>query len=138
MIKKINLVNKDASKLLEASINFTINKDNFCELYISIDNTINKVFLGSDYFVSLNKLRDWVYEWEYLYPMCKGSLINVYPSRMSRQMSKGIKAYNLTLGKQTKENDLIDIFDSVDISQTDNLSTVQEQKEYYINWIKSL
>ncbi len=70
--------------------------------------------------------------------MCKGALINVHPSRMAKQMSNGIKAYYLTLGKQAKLDSLVDIFDSIQKEDINKLSTPEQQKKYYIKWIKSL
>jgi hypothetical protein len=61
-----------------------------------------------------------------------GAARNVYPSRMSSQMSHGLKAYRLQMGKQAALSDLVDIFKPVN---KDEVATVAEQKQY---WVKSL
>ncbi len=140
MIKrKIKLINIDVSITLEASIFLYKNDYSKCviELHI-LKFSIKKTFVSDDYFIALAQLRNWLYGWGSYYPMCKGVLINVYPSRMSRQMSNGIKAYFLTLGKQAIEDDLVDIFDSIDDGEINRIATPNKQIQYFKDWIKSL
>jgi len=134
---KIDLVNADASYLVGASAILIKNAEN-CSIELVINNTIKKVFQGNDFFVALCEMRKWLKDWKDFYPLCKGTLVNVFPSRMSRQMSKGLKAYYLVIGKQAKEENLVNIFDAVDSKQTNMLSTVTEQEEFYRKWINSL
>lgn len=67
--------------------------------------------------------------------MCNGSARTVYPSGMCLSMGSGIKAYRLEIGKQAKLADLVNIFDC-----DDNLEfvTINEQKNFFEEWIKSL
>jgi len=67
--------------------------------------------------------------------LCAGARYDVAPSRMTLQMSNGLYAYKLTLGKQTSNSDIIDIFDEAPVSK---IATVDKQKEFYRNWINSL
>ncbi len=67
--------------------------------------------------------------------LCTGSRYDVYPSRMSIQMSNGRKAYQLTLGKQAEENDVVDIFTPASVEQ---IGTVADQRAFYKRWIESL
>jgi len=100
---------------------------------LSVD---GQVFRGEadDYFFALVDLRLKL-EKHNIKLLCKGSALDVYPSRMTLQMSDGRQAYKLTLGKQAFDWDLIDIFSPL---ENDKASTVQEQKEYYERWRDSL
>lgn len=65
---------------------------------------------------------------------CKGYKINVHPSAMARQMSLGLAAYELTLGKRAESCDLVKIFDFED----QNLTTSnQAQKDFFQKWRNS-
>jgi len=67
--------------------------------------------------------------------LCKGSKVNVCPSRMSSQMSGGLLAYEVTLGKQALQSNLVNIFDY----ESENLTNdYQEQHQFYKSWINSL
>lgn len=65
---------------------------------------------------------------------CKGSKINVHTSSMSSQMSLGLKAYELTLGKAASLDDVVYIFDYAEDELTNDYSV---QREFYVRWIKS-
>ena len=65
---------------------------------------------------------------------CKGSKINVHTSSMSAQMSRGLKAYELTLGKAASLSDVIYIFDYDEHNLT-NDST--EQRAFFRKWIET-
>ncbi len=135
---KISLIDSDASSMKEASVYIDIDKNHVCSIEIIIEEDLKKIFTASDFFTALSKLRKWLHDWKGYYPLINGSLINVYPSRMSRQMSKGVKAYFLTTGKQAEKKDLVDIFHKVQEMDTNKLATVEEQEDYYANWLKSL
>lgn len=67
--------------------------------------------------------------------LCKGSKINVHPSRMSSQMSSGLMAYELTLGRQALRENLVNIFEH----ENENLTNdYQEQQQFFKKWINSL
>jgi len=65
---------------------------------------------------------------------CKGAKINVHPSNMSSQMSLGLKAYELVVGKAPSLDDLVFIFDYEENGLTKN---PDEQRLFYLNWTKS-
>lgn len=129
------MINSDASLTKDALVYIDIDENHDCSIEIVIDD-LKKLFIAPDFFNTLGELRIWLYDWKGYYPLVKGALINVYPSRMSRQMSKGIKAYFLTLGKQAAEKDMINIFHKA--QEKDKLATVEEQKDYYGKWLGSL
>lgn len=94
----------------------------------------NIMVKGPDFFDALQSLR---IELEKLgcIPICNGSSRNVYPSPMQRNMGYGRTAYLLTIGKQAKKADIVDIFEkTVDIQ----ISSVQEQNLFYQQWLKSV
>lgn len=70
-----------------------------------------------------------------LQPLCYGASRDVFPSRMSRDMGEGLKAYRLRAGNPARTKDLVSIFDSgPDIDP----ASVAEQETYYAQWLKSL
>ena len=135
---KIDLIKADASMKRGVSAYIYIDKNYDCSIEIIIVPDLKKVFTTPDFFSSLVELRNWLYDWKGYYPLLNGSLRNVYPSRMSRQMSNGVQAYFLTMGKQAHEEDLINIFGKVEESNIDRLSTVEEQQDHYTKWLDSL
>ncbi|MCG8711060.1 hypothetical protein JHU04_004416 [Brenneria sp. 4F2] len=66
---------------------------------------------------------------------CKGAKKNVLPSRMTRQMTNGLSAYETTLGQQAHKKDLVDIFSYED---KNIVSDPEEQDEYMKKWFSSL
>ncbi len=89
---------------------------------------------GDDLFECLIDIRQKL-ETKRWFIMCAGNCVNVFPSRMSRQMSGGRDAYRLSMGKQCSEDSLVDIFEDVDPNY---LGTVKEQSQFYSEWIASL
>jgi len=89
---------------------------------------------GGDYFESLIKIRENLEarDWKIL---CNGARVDVYPSRMSRQMSMGLKAYTLKLGVQASLRDLVDILDEAELEK---IGTIVEQINNYRLWVSSL
>ena len=65
--------------------------------------------------------------------MCKGAKKNVHPSSMSAQMSLGLKAYELTLGKEPLTSNVVHIFDFEDHDLTND---PQVQINFYHKWIE--
>jgi hypothetical protein len=68
-------------------------------------------------------------------PKCFAASENVYPSPMIESMGCGEKAYRLTLGKQARMSDLIEIFETADDVHP---VSVELQRKYYKKWIESL
>ncbi|MCD8436037.1 hypothetical protein LNJ03_12115 [Tenacibaculum dicentrarchi] len=63
---------------------------------------------------------------------CKGALINAYPSPM---MMTSEKVYILELGKQSKMDSVANIYDFIDILESNH---PDKQDLFYKNWTKSL
>ena len=66
--------------------------------------------------------------------LCKGAKVNVHPSSMGSQMSLGLKAYELQMGKAPSLDDLVFIFDFEDENLTND---PDKQRGYYLQWINS-
>ena len=64
-----------------------------------------------------------------------GAAQNVYPSPMMLSMGEGRSAYKVTLGHQALMKDVVDIFD---YDESLICCSVEEQNQYYNNWVKSL
>lgn len=88
---------------------------------------------GNDVFSALQELRGQLgcRGWNAL---CQGSRRNVYPSRALRQ-SGTTKAYKLTLGRPTTREDLVELFDPC---EKEEVSTVEEQEAFNVEWLSSL
>ncbi len=67
--------------------------------------------------------------------LCNGARIDVFPSAMSRDMSRGRKAYITRLGENGRSEDLVDIFDFTD---SHLISTPMEQEASHTEWFNSL
>jgi len=91
----------------------------------------NKTILGDNIFDCFIKLRK---EYPDVKFLCKGAKINVFPSRMSSQMS-GMTAYEMTLGSPALNKDLVNIFDYDDSNIADNY---EQQLNFYKSWIDSI
>lgn len=105
-----------------------------CHLQI-IDNTLGNINLeANDFFNCLVDLR-LILEKKNLFLLCKGSMKNVNVSRMSSQMGHGVKAYYLEMGQSASLKNMVDIFDFAPIEY---VATVEEQKQFYKDWIQSL
>lgn len=97
-----------------------------------LENGLRKTYTAHDLFVCLGLLRADFPETKFL---CKGAKLNVYPSRMSSQMSAGVVAYELHMGKPAESEDIVNIFD---YEENDITQDIQQQRDYYKRWIESL
>jgi hypothetical protein len=88
---------------------------------------------ASDYFEAFCRVRNQL-DKEGLQPLCYGASLNVYPSGMARDMGAGLKAYRLTIGKQARLTDLVDIFEH---GQDVVPASVPQQKEFWEAWLRS-
>ena len=59
---------------------------------------------------------------------------NAYPSRMSRQMSNGRKAYVHKINEKPDKKDIIDIFQPVGLEE---IGTLKEQEKFMNIWNNS-
>lgn len=102
------------------------------KLKFSEAENFSKIYEAADIYICLAKVRA---DFPHIQFLCKGAKINVRPSSMASQMSGGMVAYELTLGKRTTREDLVHIFDYED----DNLTNdPNEQKKFYKTWITSI
>ena len=108
-------------------------KDRLCCLTFRYrDRVIEEI--STDYFEALRQVRLRLEE-EKLIPFCYGASLNVFPSGMCRDMSAGMKAYRMTIGKHADpKKDLVGIFEE---GQDVIPATVARQKEYFDEWLKS-
>ena len=97
-----------------------------------MQNGLTKTYTAYDLYVCFGMLRADYSEIKFL---CKGAKLNVHPSRMSSQMSSGLIAYELNLGKPSEAKNLVRIFDYEDENITSN---IEKQEIFYKNWIESL
>lgn len=96
-----------------------------------MENGYSKTYAGADFYDCLGNIRKEHCNTVFL---CKGSKINVHPSSMSSQMSLGVKAYELTLGKYASRSDLVNIFDY----EENNLTNDPEiQRAFFMRWVES-
>jgi hypothetical protein len=95
-------------------------------------NGLRKTYAAYDLFVCFGMLRA---EHPKIKFLCKGAKLNVHPSRMSSQMSNGLVAYELKLGKSSEEEDMVRIFDYDNENIT---SDIKEQISFYKKWTISL
>ncbi|KAA0943822.1 hypothetical protein FQ186_20030 [Pseudomonas sp. ANT_H14] len=102
------------------------------KLTFSEAENFKKVYSGGDIYICLAKVRADFPDIKFL---CKGAKINVRPSSMASQMSGGMVAYELTMGKRPTREDMVHIFDHEEHNLTNN---PQEQTESYKNWLASV
>jgi len=103
-----------------------------CILKVRLKNGDEIESVGDDFFECFKSLRNSNKSIVYY---CKGAKKNVLPSRMTRQMTMGLTAYETVLGQQARKEDLVDIFDFDD---ENIVSDPQEQDEYQKEWFASL
>ncbi|MGF6109554.1 hypothetical protein [Pseudomonas frederiksbergensis] len=101
-------------------------------LSIIMPNGLKKKYSAPDLYKCFGMLRADYPETKFL---CKGAKLNVHPSSMSSQMSSGLVAYELELGKPSEEANIVRIFDYEDKNITNN---IDDQKAFYKAWRDSL
>ena len=87
--------------------------------------------VAESYFETLQNLRQEL-ERDGIQILCNGAAKNVYPSPMTLAMGEGRRAYKMTWGKQALMKDLVDIFD---YDESLICCSVEEQNQYYMDWI---
>ena len=90
-----------------------------------------KTYFGSDFYKCFAALRK---DNDGLIFCCKGAKTNVHPSSMASQMSLGLKAYELVIGKEPSIDDLVFIFD---YEEKDLSGDPDEQRQFYLSWMAS-
>lgn len=91
-----------------------------------------KTYEGKDVYVCLAKVRA---DFPHITFLCKGAKINVMPSRIASQMSAGLVAYEMTLGKQANNENIVHIFDYEEENLTND---PKEQIDFFKKWLASL
>jgi hypothetical protein len=99
----------------------------------STDGTVRR-FEGPDLFEALRDMRA-ALESEGCQLLCAGARPDVAVSGMSRSMGSGRKGYIVQLGNPARQSDMVDIFDYAEPAV---VGTVQQQRDYFQAWIKSL
>jgi hypothetical protein len=128
-MKKIQILINIQDSIEAATIEFERRQPT---LIFTMKNGINRAYTSYDLYDCLGMLRA---DFPEIKILCKGAKLNVHPSRMSSQMSKGLVAYELKLGHPSEEEDIVRIFDYDDENITNN---IEEQKNFYLKWIESL
>ena len=89
---------------------------------------------AEDFFSAMLTIRREL-EREGIFLNCYGASRNVYPPPLSQDMGHGWKAHKLQMGLAARQQDLVSIFDTgPDVVP----STIDEQKHYHEQWLKSL
>ncbi|MDR9750521.1 hypothetical protein RG836_03615 [Pseudomonas sp. SZMC_28357] len=91
-----------------------------------------KSYFTDDFFQGLGELRA---DFPHIKFLCKGSKLNVYPSSMASQMSKGLVAYEVQMGTPADSDRIVHTFD---YEEKDICATIQEQGEFRKRWMASL
>lgn len=120
------LVNNQRSKVI-----VEYDSDRLIMTFSEADN-FNKIYHGEDIYVCLAKVRA---DFPHMIFLCKGAKKNVMPSRMASQMSAGLVAYEMTLGKQASRDDIVHIFD---YEENDLTNDPQDQIKFFKEWLASL
>ncbi len=88
----------------------------------------------TDFFNALGDVRGLLAN-DGLIPFCYGASLHVRPSGMGRDMSKGLRAYKLALGRRPSIDDLVDIFaEGPDVVP----ASVSAQEQFFRDWLASL
>lgn len=109
-----------------AELNLITNEK--CILELSIPGKNKMTAEGEDFFESFKILR---YIDKSIIYFCKGSKVNVMPSRMTRQMTRGLSAYETMLGVPARKENLVNIFD---YEENNLVSDPIQQDEYQKEW----
>jgi len=128
-IQDINILNNGK---IEKNKLFLLEIEDEINLKIEIKNVIY-FSKGDNIFDSIVELRKKL-ESKDIYLLCNASVVNIYPSPMQKDFG-GTKAYKLQMGKQAVLADVVDIFD---YNSELKIGSVEEQKKFYENWLKSL
>jgi len=117
------------NKSSEVAVRYDLEK---LSMTFSEADNFKKTYRGKDIYTCLAKVRA---DFPHIVFLCKGAKINVMPSRMASQMSAGLIAYEMTLGKQASRDDIVHLFDYEENNLTNN---PREQVDFFKNWLKSL
>ncbi|WP_282396347.1 hypothetical protein [Pseudomonas sp. PS01298] len=116
---------------IEKDVTFKYDATEIKLMFSEADN-FKKIYSAEDMYRCLAKVRA---DFPSIQFLCKGAKINVTPSSMASQMSGGLVAYELTLGKRATRENLVHIFDYEDQNLTND---PEEQRRFYEAWIVSI
>ncbi len=117
------------NKKVEITVRYDAAK---CLMKLSESETPQRIYGGRDLYVCLAKIRA---DHPRIAFLCKGARLNVMPSRMASQMSAGLVAYQMTMGKPALPEDIVHIFDYEEENLTND---PQEQITFFKTWLASL
>ncbi|EBA3907596.1 hypothetical protein F6H50_23865 [Salmonella enterica subsp. enterica serovar Agona] len=126
----IDIISNELRKKTKLHLVESINDTCILKLFLED----NDSFISSendDFFSCFGDLRKQVPGIKFL---CKGAKVNVFPSRMARQMSRGRVAYECVMGRSATTSDIVHIFDFDD---RDIANSPEEQIEFYNKWLMS-
>jgi hypothetical protein len=121
---------KITGELIQIVLELFMLDQNKVGIKYSIDN-FTDLIVSEDYFAGFQVLRR---RFENLLFLCNGARKTVYPSGMQRDMVKGLKALNLSMGNATTQNDIVNIFDE---AMEEEIADVDEQEAFYQLWLSS-
>lgn len=116
---------------IEKDVTFKYDATEIKLMFSEADN-FKKIYSAEDMYRCLAKVRA---DFPSIQFLCKGAKINVTPSSMASQMSGGLVAYELTLGKRATRENLVHIFDYEEQNLTND---PEEQRRFYEAWIVSI
>jgi len=105
------------------------------EVTLEADDNIKLSAISDDLFNALIDVRLKCSEYD-INLLCNGARKDVFPSSMSKSMGGGLFAYKLTLGKQAKRSDVVNIFEPT--NEHNLIATPDEQRAFYKEWLASL
>lgn len=127
-MEKITLISTDKKETIDATMK--LNDDGNTVEIIVYNDTLYVNAVDEYPFFALVKIREKL-ELKGYHILVNGSRYNVYPSGMQYST---FSAYELELGKQATKT--VNIFDK--IYNSEEIGTVEKQKEYFYRWIESL
>jgi len=113
----------------QVTVKYDINK---LEMRFSEADNFRKIYRGKDIYACLAKVRA---DFPQITFLCKGAKINVMPSRMASQMSAGLVAYEMTLGKHADQDNIVHLFDYEENNLTND---PQVQIDFFKTWLASI
>lgn len=131
--KKVKLIINEEKQIYTDLFLYDDAEDDTVLLEIIVENQILR-YKDDNFFSALLELRTEL-EKKNIQIICNGSAKNIYPSPMQVKMGTGRSAYKLFVGKQAQNIDVVDIFDCDEGLEFVN---IEEQYNYYTEWIKSI
>ncbi|WP_329083964.1 hypothetical protein [Streptosporangium sp. NBC_01469] len=113
------------------SVRFSAQEDAF--VVITLNGGVDVRGAGSDLFEALKEVCLRLEEMGALL-LCNGARIDVYPSQMQRQATRGRRAYVMTLPRGPARPESVDIFAP---ARLDLVGSVAEQREFFERWLLS-